>query len=96
MKAARTGCKIAMEGSEALIIGGTNGTAELDTVEAWNADSKTMSANSYTMAMPRNAFTATRLKDGRVVVIGGTVGSTKSLKGFDGQPLGSAEIFVRQ
>ncbi len=96
LKQARTGCEVVLDRTDALVIGGTNGSNELDTVEVWSADSKTLSQTAYKLSAARNAFTATKLKDGRILVIGGTVGAATSLKGFDGQALASAEVFVRQ
>lgn len=92
---ARTGCQIAMDRTKAMIIGGTNGSAELDTVEVFNADSKSLSQETFKLATGRNGHTVSKLKDGRILVIGGFTGAT-SLDGLDGSPLASAEVFVRQ
>jgi hypothetical protein len=91
----RTGCKIAMDKNEALIIGGTTGTGDVDTVEVFNADSKTMSKDSFKLSTARNGHSVSKLKDGRIMVIGGFSGGT-SLDGMDGAPISSAEVFVRQ
>lgn len=91
----RTGCQIVPDKNMALIIGGTDGTKEVETVEVFDADAKAMSSTTYTMVTGRNNFTATKLKDGRILVIGGFSGAT-SLDGLDGQPVASAEVFVRQ
>ena len=95
LKTARTGCKIAVDRTHALVIGGSDGSSEVATVEVYNADSKSMSATTYTLAQARNAFTVTKLKDGRFLVVGGMTGAA-SLDGLDGSPLASAEIFSRQ
>lgn len=95
MATARTGCEVVTSRNTALIIGGTDGTAEVDTVEVYDADAKAMSATTYKLDAARNNFSATQLKDGRILVVGGFSGAT-SLDGLDGQPMASAEIFVRQ
>jgi hypothetical protein len=92
---ARTGCEIVMDKNWALIIGGTNGSTEVDTVEIYDADAKAMSQSTYKLDTARNNFTATKLKDGRILVVGGFSGAA-ALNGMDGQPVASAEIFVRQ
>ena len=41
----------------------------------------------------RNACSVTKLKDGRVLVVGGMTGGKTSYKSLDGQALASAEVF---
>ena len=95
MASARTGCQIVPDKNTALIIGGTDGTQEIATVEVYDADAKAMSSTTYNLSTARNNFSATKLKDGRILVIGGFAGAA-SLDGLDGQPVASAEMFVRQ
>lgn len=96
LSAARTGCQIASDKNQVLIIGGTDGTAEVSKVEVFNADAKQMSADTFSLQNARNGFTVTKLKDGRILVVGGLTGATKDLKGLDGQAIASCELFVRQ
>ncbi|MGE0713091.1 MAG: kelch repeat-containing protein [Planctomycetota bacterium] len=95
MATARTGCQIAVDKNKALIIGGTDGSKELDSVEVYDADAKSMSQSTYKLATARSNFAVATLKDGRILVIGGFTGAT-SLDGMDGQPIASAEIYIRQ
>ena len=92
----RTGCQLASTQTQTLVIGGTDGVSEVATVEVFDNASKTLGQASYSLATARNAFTATTLKDGRILVIGGMAGATKSLDGIDGQALASCEVFVNQ
>lgn len=93
---ARSGCEIAVDGSKALIMGGYDGTAETASVEVFDADAKALTQVAYTMANARNGFTAVKLKDGRIMVIGGLTGATKSYSSLDGQAIANCELFVRQ
>ena len=95
MATARSNAEIAVVQGQALILGGYDGAAEVDTVEVYDADAKAMSSTTYKLDTARNNFSATKLKDGRILVIGGFAGAA-SLDGLDGQPVASAEIFVRQ
>ncbi len=95
LNVARVGATISTDKNLALIIGGTNGTAETDVVEVYDADAKALSTTTYKLANARNGHTATKLKDGRIMVIGGFTGAT-SYDGLDGQPIADCEVFVRQ
>jgi len=95
LNVARVGATIATDKNLALIIGGTNGTAETDVVEVYDADAKALSTTTYKLTNARNGHTATKLKDGRIMVIGGFTGAT-SYDGLDGQPIADCEVFVRQ
>ena len=52
--------------------------------------------NAWLLTAARNSFTVSQLRDGRVLVVGGLAGATKSFESLDGQALDSCEIFVRQ
>jgi hypothetical protein len=91
---ARSNAQIAVVQGQVLILGGYDGNTELSSVEVYDAINGTLTANNYTMASPRNSFTAVTLNDGRVMVVGGMVGGGKNF--LSGQAVGSAEIFSRQ
>ncbi|MDC3378927.1 hypothetical protein OAX78_01425 [Planctomycetota bacterium] len=97
MSAARSGCEIVTSRNLALIVGGFNGTAEVSTVDVFDVDARQLSTTiTPRLNTARNGFTASRLNDGRVIVIGGFTGATKSYESLDGQGVSSVEIFVRQ
>ncbi|MGE0711964.1 MAG: Kelch repeat-containing protein [Planctomycetota bacterium] len=90
----RSGCEIAFSRDLALVIGGHTGASETDVVEAFQRDAGTMASTRYKLSSPRNGCTVNQLSDGRVIVIGGLVGSQQSWLSLDGTPLGTAEVFV--
>lgn len=92
----RTGAEMIMDGHTALVLGGSDGASEVADVEAFDADAKVMMPTAFKMNTARNNFTVSKLADGRILVVGGMAGATKSLDGLDGQGLASCEVFVRQ
>lgn len=93
---ARSGCEIAVDGNKALVMGGYDGTSETASVEVFDADAKALTQAAYSMANARNGFAAVTLKDGRILVIGGLTGATKSYSSLDGQAIAQCELFVNQ
>lgn len=92
----RSNPELAVDRTLALVIGGFDGTSEVATVEAFDADAGALSPTTYTLATPRNGCAVVTLKDGRILVTGGFTGGTKSFESLDGQALDSCEVFVRQ
>lgn len=94
LRTPRSNPKIGMFRDLALIIGGHAGSGETGWVEAFNTKTHRMERTRYRLRSARNGCTVSRLKDGRIVVIGGLVGGRTSYLSIDGQPLASCEVFV--
>lgn len=95
MASPRTCPVIAVDRDVALIVGGFDGSKESDNAEVFDVTTSTLNATTYQMSQARTAHTATTLKDGRILIVGGMTGSTQ-LNGSDGQAISGAEMFVRQ
>lgn len=95
LKTARVGCQIAVDKNLALVVGGFDGSAEVKSVEVFDADAKALAATSFQLTTARTGFTISRLKDGRFLVVGG-MAAAQSFDRLAGQALDSCEMFVRQ
>jgi hypothetical protein len=94
----RTNAKIATNGVETMIIGGFTVSGqmkgEVAEVEVFDVTKGALST-SYQLAQARNGCAVATLLDGRIMVIGGFVGTQKNVLGVDGQAIGTCEIFSR-
>jgi hypothetical protein len=87
--------QVAVRGDQAFVIGGFHDVRQLvNRVEVFNAQTKTLEADSYFLSQARVSFTATTLKDRRILVAGGFTGAATDWEGWDGNLTASTEIFL--